>query len=234
MQNNLFAKNRVGSIYHYHNNDISYSQLIDPNFDIKTDKLIMSPIEPLTGPYGDKFYWGNDPIAGFFGISKNCKNPEAVFTFLDYLFSKEANDLLYLGIENVDYVMDGNNMVLDFKKRNADNYAARMGSNFGGFPRILLAIHYDLAYTPEVAANNKRLRNYYQLPIGNSFFLDNELDVVQAYATDLSTHWSEMFIAFITGARDIKEFDAYVDTLKSMHVADMEAVYQAKYDRMAR
>jgi len=231
IQNNLFSQNRIGSILHYHNNDVSYSQLIDPNYDLEKDKLIMSPIEPLKGPYGHKFYWGNDPIAGFFGITRFCEKPEEVFKFIDYLYSEEANYLLYFGIEGVDYVREGDKIILDTKKRNTDNYANRMGHNFGGFPRILLGIHRDFSYNAEVAENNKRLKPYYVLPIGNSFFLEEELDIVQAYSTDLSTYWSEMFIAFITGTRDLSEFDNYVDTLKTMHVEDMEKVYQAKYNR---
>ena len=233
IQNSLISQNRIGSVQHYHVNNLSYSQLINPDFDIENDKLIFSPIEPLTGPYGDKykFYWGNDPIAGFFGITRDCENPEETFQFLDYLYSKEANDLLYFGIEDVDYVVDGDNYIIDLEKRSTDNYANRMGNNFGGFPRILLAIHRDLSYTPETAANNQQLREYYRLPLCTSFFLENELDVIQEYGADLSTYWSEAHIAFITGTKDISEFDDYVNVLKSMHVEDVEAVYQAKYDR---
>ena len=41
-----------------------------------------------------------------------------------------------------------------------------------------------------------------------------------------------MFISFITGTTDLTQFNSYVETLKSMHVDDVTAVYQAKYDRM--
>ena len=53
---------------------------------------------------------------------------------MDYLFSEEANNLMYYGIEGEDYEIIDGKIKPDLEKRSKDNYATRMGSNFGGFP----------------------------------------------------------------------------------------------------
>jgi putative aldouronate transport system substrate-binding protein len=232
IQTNLFSNNLIGSLYHYHDNNTDYSKLIYTEFDLNSDPLIMVALDPLTGPFGDKQYWGNDPLMQVFGITRDCKNPEAVFYFIDYLFSEEANTLLYFGTEGDVYNMVDGKMVIDLEKWNADSYANKMGNNFGGFPREYQARHRNLTRIPELVDVNIRLKPFYKAPIVTSYYLPEELNTIQAYAADLKTYWSEMFISFITGTTDLTQFNSYVETLKSMHVDDVTAVYQAKYDRM--
>ncbi|MEA4823964.1 MAG: extracellular solute-binding protein [Clostridiaceae bacterium] len=225
IQNKLFSNNVVGAGCHYTNNCQAYCYLINPDWNADTDRLIIGAVEPMTGPYGDKFYLGLDPLAGLFAITRDCVNPEAVFCFLDYLYSEEANKLLYYGIEGVDYTVENGKLVIDTVRRETDNYAAVAGNNMGGFPRILLGEHRDNAYVAEIGERNAAIKPYYRIPIGSMFATPDQLDTMQAYATDLSTYWTEMRVAFITGSNPLSGFDDYVQTLESMHIDDMAAVY---------
>jgi putative aldouronate transport system substrate-binding protein len=229
----LLANDCIGALLTYPNVNLTYSQIIDPTYDYNNEKMILTPIDPPEGPYGDRFYWGNDPSSAHFAISRDCKNPEAVFCFLDYLYSEEANDLLYFGIEGEDYVIEGGEKVIDLEKRNIPDWAAKMGNNFGGFPRILLAIHRDMVYPPEVKINNERLRAFNRLPLLSTFYLADEIEAIQLYSADLNTYRSEMELSFITGIEDIEKFDDYVKTVENMGLKELTRVYQAINDRMS-
>ncbi|MDD4679513.1 MAG: extracellular solute-binding protein, partial [Clostridia bacterium] len=210
----------------------TYARLLNPEIDVKNDSLIMTPMLPLEGPYGHRYYRGNDPIAGYFAINKNCENPEAVFSFLDYIFSEEANSLMFYGLEDEDYEVIDGKIVPDLEKRTTDNYANRMGNNFGGFPRILLAAHRDVSFMPEIAVYNKQIHEYNKLPdVLTSFFLPDEIEVIQQYDTDIITYFNEMLVSFVTGETDLSTFDDYVATAESMGLSQLLEAYQSRYER---
>lgn len=67
--------------------------------------------------------------------------------------------------------------------------------------------------------------------IGYTYYLDDENEIINAYAADLSTYFTENDTAFIMGTRSLDEWDEYVETVKSMGVDELIAVYQAGEDR---
>ena len=213
-----------------------YYQGIGEEWDTVNGELAWVPLEaPLKGPFGHQLYNGNDPVFGIWGISRDCKNPEIAFAFCDYLYSEEANNFLYYGIyENGDYTIGEDGRIYpDLAKRTKDDYGTKMGSNFGGFPRILLAAHRDVSYNYTIGKYNAVLRDYYHLPVPATFALPDEVETVSSYSADLGTAWGEAFVGFITGTKPLSEFDSYCETLKSMHYEDMVAVKQAMLDRVA-
>lgn len=233
MLNERMANNQIGCTIHYINFAHTFALLLKPDIDVENDPLIMVPMLPLQGPYGHRLYYGHDPVAGFFAINKNVEHPEAVFCFMDYLFSEEANNLMYYGIEGEDYEIIDGKIKPDLEKRSKDNYATRMGNNFGGFPRILLAAHRDVSYMPDIAVWNKQIREYNKLPDNiSTFWLPDEVEIMQQYGTDLGTYLNEMFVKFITGEVDLAAFDDYVATAKSMGLEELLRIYQARYDRV--
>ena len=63
-------------------------------------------------------------------------------------------------------------------------------------------------------------------------FTDDEQMILDNHLTEIQTYDSEMYAAFITGAKDIDaEWNTYVNTLKQMGNEDVIEVYQAAYDR---
>ena len=237
--NNQYATNdQFGVIMHYlnfcHSFSLRYYNGKGEDWDTSYGELAWLPLEtPLKGPQGYELYIGNDPVFGFWAVSAKCENPEVAFAFMDYLYSEEANNYLYYGIyENGDYEIRDGKIYPDLAKRSKDDYGTKMGNNFGGFPRILLAAHRDVSYNYTIGDYNAVLRDYYVVPIPSCFALPDEVETVSSYSADLSTAWGEAFVAFLTGTKDLSEFDSYVETLKSMHIEDMVKVKQAGYDRV--
>ncbi|NLD87843.1 MAG: extracellular solute-binding protein [Clostridiales bacterium] len=238
MNNEMATNDQFGFIMHYLNFCHSFSQKYyagkGQDWDTSYGELAWVPLEaPPKGPFGHQLYNGNDPVFGFWAISAKSEVPEYAFAFCDYLYSEEANNFMYYGIyENGDYEIKDGKIYPDLAKRSKDDYSTRMGNNFGGFPRILLAAHRDVSYNYTIGEYNEILNDYYRLPVPAAFALPKEVDTVSAYAADLSTYWGENYVAFITGTRPLSEFDDYCETLKSMHYEDMVAVKQAALDRV--
>ena len=55
--------------------------------------------------------------------------------------------------------------------------------------------------------------------------------MVALYATDLATFISEEVPKFVTGDRDLSEWDSFVTVCESMHVDELLAAYQEAYNR---
>ncbi len=238
MQTQMSTNNQFGVVVRYLNNchvlSLNYYTGLGVDWDTSYGDLAWVPLEaPLEGPYGHKLYVGNNPIFGYWAIAADTKVPELAFAFCDYLYSEEANNFLYYGVyENGDYEIRDGKIYPDLAKRSEDDYATKQGNNFGGFPRILLAAHRDVSYNYTIGDYNEILNDYYQLPTPATFGTEEELDTITMYSTDLQTYWNEAFTAFVTGTRDLSEWDSYCDTLLSMGYEEMVAVKQAQYDRI--
>lgn len=69
-------------------------------------------------------------------------------------------------------------------------------------------------------------------PFPEVYSTTDEASVVSMYLTDIETYVQERAISFICSYADIDtEFDAYIETLKSMQVEELLKVRQAQYDR---
>ena len=56
-------------------------------------------------------------------ITTACKNPDKAAEFLDFMVSKEGNNLLRLGIEGIHYTMDGDTVVFNEEERAKDAFS---------------------------------------------------------------------------------------------------------------
>ena len=63
-------------------------------------------------------------------------------------------------------------------------------------------------------------------------FTDEEQAEIDAHYLEIKTYVESMRSQFITGVADIAaDWDAYVQTIEDMGIADVLEVYQASYDR---
>jgi len=228
IRNSKFAKNLVGTTIDY---SVHASKTLSKQFS-EYDGIapIISNIPPVKGPYGNQFYWGVDPLASVFGITKYCKEPEAAFNLFDYLLSEEGVDIITFGKEGVLYnIVDGKRVWTDLK--NDVNYINTTGADAPSIPRIQ-NVEMVYSYYPDWhVEQDKSLIKYYKQPIGFVYSLESEIEILEAYAADLSTYWSEMFIAFITGTESLDKFDDYLKNLEALHIKELTQVYQDRYDR---
>lgn len=67
-------------------------------------------------------------------ITKDCKNPEKAIKLMTYLMSEEGQKLTLLGIENEDYKVENNQIILneenkELLKNNSSEYISKIGAN---------------------------------------------------------------------------------------------------------
>lgn len=189
MQTALFSNNQIGSLIHFISNCTSYSQAINPEWDFNNDDPIMVPlVPPLTGPYGDQYVYGRDVLGSFYGITTACKDPETVFCFVDYLYSQEAGEIMWYGIEGEDYNMvNGERVFTEDYLNNIDSYRDKRGYNATFLPGYQLDGGYMAKECKAVREASASLASYIMNPsITFSFKLQEENEVLQTYRNILS------------------------------------------------
>lgn len=223
-----FSQDIAGSTYNFSwYTSMVYSPLYK---DYDPSKPLIKGILPLKGPYGDQFYWGRNPITGIFGISKDAKDPELAFKFLDYASSDEAKTYYTWGIEGVTYeVVDGKKV---FTEKGKDNsFVQPYGINPVNLPIEQSVESADAMVAPWHAEMDKVIEPYIRAPFPFVYALEEEAGVESTVMPDVTTYVNEMNIKFITGAESLDRFDDYIQTLKNMNIEEVIKGRQAQYDR---
>ncbi|WP_276356350.1 extracellular solute-binding protein [Cohnella caldifontis] len=198
--------------------------------DYDPSKPLIKGIAPLKGPHGDAFYLGRNPITGIFGVSKDAKDPELAFKFLDYASSEEAKEIYAWGLEGQTYtVADGKKQ---FTEQGKDNdFIQQFGINPVNMPIEQSVDATDVLVAPWHAQLDKEMEKYIKPPYPFIYALAEEASVENTIMPDITTYTTEMEAKFITGKESLDNFDKYLGTLKSMGIEDVLKGRQAQYDR---
>jgi putative aldouronate transport system substrate-binding protein len=212
------------------------------------------PLGPLTGPKGVKnaTHTFSSPSIGLTGfISADCKNPEAAFRFLDFLWSEEAFYRSRFGIPGQDFEW-------------ADPSDRALYADMGFKPTIKIInetwgteqnvhwfvplLHCQLAeYIDGMVWNGDPTGADYlisfSVPLYKPFgpkeevyrliYAGDVIDEVAEIQTNLTSYRDESTARFITGDLDIRtQWDAYLNELKTIGVDRYVRISQETYDRM--
>jgi putative aldouronate transport system substrate-binding protein len=222
------SQNLTGITYNFsYHSSMVYSKLFkdyDPNVPL------IKGIAPLKGPHGDQFYVGRNPVTGIFGISKNAKDPELAFRFLDYASSEEAKELYAWGIKGDTYdVVNGKK---EYTEKGKDNdYIQKSGINPVNLPMEQSVEAVDTLVAPWHAKIDKEMEKYIKAPFPFVYALSAEASTESTIMPDITTYVNEMHIKFITGSESLDKFDSYIKALKGMGIEDVIKGKQAQYDR---
>ncbi|MGG3280193.1 extracellular solute-binding protein [Paenibacillus solani] len=194
---------------------------------------------------GDVYWTGVSPKVrdlGSFVITSKNPNPAATLRWADYFLSEEGTALARLGIQDVTYTIDGDGFY-KLKDEFANNpngltvdealaeYTIFQGGNIP--QRVTQNVDQSAAVLPEMIANKDVIRPFLvpdeKLMIPN--FTEEENIQLSTYATDIEAFTDEQIVKFITGARPIGEWEAFVETLGKMKLDKYLAIYQSAYDR---
>jgi putative aldouronate transport system substrate-binding protein len=199
-------------------------------------------IVPPKGPEGYRMMEREQPTENIhYAITRDCKNPEVVIKWLDYMFASEEGQILMgnFGLEGFSYEMvDGKPQFTDFILKNelgSGIAQASLGVN-GSFPRILMREMIEqrfLQYEGEVAQSNKATQ-YYVPSFPRVLASKEEIDTYAGIMADIDTYKDEMVIRFIQGREPLDNFDKFVQSIKGMGIDEAIAIKQAQYDRYMR
>ena len=169
---------------------------------------------------------------------------ELVLRYMDYWYTEEACFLSSLGIEGESYLDNGDGTY------SAGPALYELVEN-GTYPTLLSALnsaysmasagfgYYNYAFTVPTYDNPSTLESYDIWDTkGHDRILPEKMTMTPEDAvtyssriTDISTLVQENTQKFILGARDLSEFDAYVEDVKALNIEDLIQFQQAAYDR---
>ena len=195
---------------------------------------IFVPSVPLEGPYGDQYILrriglGGDPMA----ITKDCQDTATAMKWLDFVFaSEEAYELQYWGVEGITYeVVDGEKTKIEVEDGTWESLIISIGGLQPPYAHKQSADNILGLFTDYVKEANEEQQDFYKDPFPQLPFTEEETEINNLYATDITTYINEMSAKFITGQETLDNFDGYVEALKNLHIDELIAINQARYDR---
>lgn len=201
--------------------------------DYNGEEGIIAGAAPLSGEY-EGFYVGRNPISGIFGVNAKAADVDLAIRFLDYAMSEEAQDLYVWGMEGLTYetLEDDSRQYLPRCTEDTIWYQG-LGINAPCMPSQQSIPATDVLLAKWHVENDRTYEEpFIRDPFPEVYSTTDEASVVSMYLTDIETYVQERAISFICSYADIDtEFDAYIETLKSMQVEELLKVRQAQYDR---
>lgn len=221
-------------IYYYANEGSRYNTAMkhdNPKFEmtaIRMPSFDEKPTYPLSA-WSVYSGWGHV-------ITSVGDNLEGALKLVDYLYSDEGRDLLSWGIEGVTYEVDADgNKKYTSMINTPDNPDAEERSKIGlHWILEIMGVYPFEAFVgvfdePTVVAMENAMMdtaNTTEWPYMPWTAEENEARAV--IETPLGTYVNEQLALFITGDRDIAEWDDFVAEAKGMGVEELEAMYNEK------
>ncbi|MGN0307075.1 MAG: extracellular solute-binding protein [Lachnospiraceae bacterium] len=170
-------------------------------------------------------------------ITADAKNPEACVALLDALYLEDIDRMLANGVEGVAYDMVDGMPVVKTIPTDATKEELLSLTPHQWHTREDTDLDYILTKKYNKGSQDEALLMWKEQGTQNSIsnfvqFTTEESGVMQSYETDIETYVEEMFLKFVMGQEPLENFETYRGNLKSMHIEDMIAVYQAAVDRV--
>jgi len=182
---------------------------------------------------------GSGYVSGQSGfVSTACKHPEIAIQYFDFFFSEQGAILSGYGIEDQGYTIgsDGRPKVTALINANPDNltsadaqayyaigsfwpkYSITASSEFEGISQK--AIDIQDYWASDYDGDNNYAISEHITPT------EEEANIYATYMADIQTLVDENIVKFITGEKDMSEWDAFINQIKSMGIDDVIRVRQ--------
>lgn len=171
-------------------------------------------------------------------ISATCEHPELAAAWCNYWYTEDGRMLATWGQEGVTYEYDANgdpqwtelitNNPDGMSKMDASSlYTMSVGSiNFMPTDTTGMAQYAIDALTTWVEHND----GAYDIPV-TATFTSEESESYNNYMGEISTHYNETVLRFITGDKDLSEYNSFIDELHDMGIDACIAIKQSMLDR---
>ncbi|MCR5558297.1 MAG: extracellular solute-binding protein [Butyrivibrio sp.] len=173
-------------------------------------------------------------------ISADCKNPELILKWIDYMYTEEGALFGNYGKEGETFNMvDGKPVYTDVISNNADGLSYDEAMRIYTYEPSWPGIYYDWERELQFVSEDDFKMCY----VWNDF--DHEATYYPSYASlnleetaeysdifsDLSTYIQENLLSFVTGSKSLDEYDQFIETVKSMNLERVVELKQSALDR---
>lgn len=175
------------------------------------------------------------------GITSDNKDIDKTIKFFDYMYSDEAALLKSFGVEGESYEkVDGGYKFLDSVLYPAGGkdavtaigaYALPIYAMAGTVTMMDAYNQVSRSFDEQAAANAVWGQGDNALIMPPLAFTEEESAVIADSLADISVRYNEFVTNVLLGAESIDAWDEYIKDIKGMGLDDVEAAYQAAYDR---
>lgn len=198
----------------------------NPEFSI----AYMSP-PAFNNEIGNQFAYSTKALENI-AVSSQTKQLDKVLSYIDWLYSDEAEEILTWGRPDELYT-ETSNGVRSWKEFST---AAEM-KQATGLETFGFYLRYDFdgelsTFTSECRAATEEARKYDlpQQPI--LAYTEEEQNVVNTIGINIQTFVHEQVSKFLLGERSFDEWDSYVAEVEALGLADLKAVHESSYARV--
>lgn len=163
----------------------------------------------------------------------NTAHKSQALKYMDWLCSDEGRNLISWGEEGVTYkVVDGKKQFINVKEPNA--LWRDLGIMTQGFyVRFDVQSNVSLC-SPEVAYGLTVGHNYDMEPATIVNFTESEQEITSTVGQAISKLRDEQLSKFMTGERDLSQWDQYVASIKDLGLDKMLQLYATGYERLKK
>jgi putative aldouronate transport system substrate-binding protein len=220
-------------------------------------------VPPLAGPSGKAIAviqpYANKYVTGMYSITRDCKNPEAAFRFVDWMYSEEGTIAAMVGEENKAWVkakpgekgLTGKQsrwtqLTVDITKK--ENQNGTWGQLFPNYRPASYSTAWSFPqdpYDPTVSPMTGRMRVFYKATEAHEkvaqkvsaalpglYYSSGDIGDIALLKTTIKDFVDESLVRFVTGNKDIdKEWGAYLAQLDKLGLQRYLEIIQRNYDR---
>ena len=175
---------------------------------------------------------------GQFVLTDKCEHPIEIARWADFWYGEEGAKAFFMGVEGESYQAtdDGYELLPEITNASGsldealEPYALYLG---GGYPAWATDEWFKGVETSEQSlAAAEEVAQYAVEEVWPPFtFTTEESDILSSVGQDIAKATEEAQAAFITGKRDLSEWDAYVEQVTSMGIEEVTTCYQSALDR---
>jgi len=189
------------------------------------------PPPAFNNEIGNQFAYSTKALENI-AVSSQTKQLDKVLSYIDWLYSDEAEEILTWGRPDELYTETSNGVRSWKEFSTAAEMKQATGLETFGF---YLRYNFDgelSTFTPECRSATEEARKYDlpQQPI--LAYTEEEQNVVNTIGINVQTFVHEQVSKFLLGERSFDEWDSYVAEVEALGLADLKAVHESSYARV--
>ncbi|MDC7236998.1 MAG: extracellular solute-binding protein [Sphaerochaetaceae bacterium] len=234
-RSDLFGKNVAGCIHDWFASTASLNDTLNseiPGFNLRH---MAPPLATASKPF-TRIQMSKVRGDGGWSISYSNPDPVATIKMMDFLFSPEGSRLVNFGVEGDTYTMENGQPVYTSKITNNPERGFHESLVTNGLQwKIGLQqdIEYEKQFANEIATEARidYMDNYIVEEFPTLSFTEDERMIIDDKFSQIKLYTAEMTAKALVGGIKPSQYDQVFSKLNTMGLKEVQAVYQAAYDR---
>ena len=182
-------------------------------------------------------------IRGTFAVTSACKDPEKMLQWVDYLYTEEGAILSGIGMENEDYVVDGDGTwrFLDSVQSNYEMYRAGSLIDGGSVQPGVLARDFEYkmsgsALVQDILDKQAEFDQYAKMPFPYYTLTKEQQNTIQPLQEKIGYYVDMQIARWVLGEEEISDaaFAAFSEELNSLGLTEFMGFWQDVLDEASK